>query len=50
MTMPVTIYLKSCPAWPLLAVRRDGRFFLGEKEVARAMIERWHSQRTGAEQ
>jgi hypothetical protein len=44
--MPVTIYLKSNPAWPLLAVRRDGQFYLGKRHVPRTMIDRWHSQRT----
>jgi hypothetical protein len=47
--MPVTIYLKSNPAWPLLAVRRDGQFYVGDRHVPRTMIDRWHSQRTGAD-
>jgi hypothetical protein len=39
--MPVTIYLKSHQAWPLLGSLEDGRFYVGDRAVHASLIDRY---------
>ena len=39
--MAITIYLKSYPIWPLLGHLIDGRYFVGDREIAAVLVDRY---------